>query len=144
MNTYPQQPQQPTPQPAKPAVVKKRVEIRSIGVWSMAKFQGLVNTIVGVVMAAVYMVIGTIIGGIMPAIAGGTQATDGAVAATMGSGIGTNFYAATLMSPSITVFISIILGSAVIGFISGALLAIFYNILAVIVGGGIEIELKAK
>lgn len=143
INTYPQQPQQQPP-PVRPAVVKKKVEIRSIGIWSMAKFQGLVTTIVGVVMAAVYMIIGTIIKGLMPSIAGGAEATEGAVAATIGTGIGTNLYSATLMSPSVTVFISIILGSAVIGFISGALLAIFYNILTVIVGGGIELELKAK
>lgn len=138
--TQPQASQAPQNPAASP---KKKVVIQSIDIWSMAKFQGLVNTVVGIVMGAIYLIVGMLIEGIVPLFTGGAEATNSTVAATVGVGVGTNYYLGALLAPSTTVFIFIILGSALLGFISGALLAIFYNIISVIVGG-IEIELKAK
>jgi hypothetical protein len=127
-----QYPNQFAPQPvASVSNVQGHVEIRSFDIWSMMKFQAVVMTLAGIIISAVYYIAQSILNTQFRVLSSsvGTDAT----ASIPVSMIGTN--------PSILMLIGIIVFMAILGLISGAVIAIVYNVISKIIGG-IKIELK--
>jgi len=143
-NIQPAQYQQPVPQimhPTPSPAEKERAEIKSIGIWSMAKFNAVVLTIVGFVMVGVYTIMTMILNPLISGLA--AKAAQGPEAAVIGSVTGSS--SVPFLVPTLTPLIvaGIIVAMALWGLISGAVLAICYNIISRVIGG-IEFTLQEK
>ena len=107
------------------------VQIKSIGIWSLAKFQGVVMTVVGIIMSAIYWIVGNIVN---------KQYIQAINMPQVQSTVG-NPLPILLTAPNTTVAILIIVVMAILGLITGAVIAIVYNLISMAIGG-IEVEFK--
>jgi len=102
-----------------------RLQIKKLGVLSVAKIQAFVGFVVGLILGILYFLIFAIFGAVIMSMAGRDGAAAGGITIVYG----------------IAALIGFPIFYAVAGFVGGAIVTLIYNLVARFVGG-IEIEVE--